>query len=70
MAVVFQGAMNALNPVHTIGDQLLEPIQLHETDTSHEDAEGAPRSCWMRSASRRIAPPTTPTSCRAACASA
>ncbi|MER5600918.1 oligopeptide/dipeptide ABC transporter ATP-binding protein [Streptomyces sp. NPDC002265] len=28
-SVVFQGAMTALNPVHTIGDQLVEPILLH-----------------------------------------
>ncbi|WP_377273546.1 ABC transporter ATP-binding protein [Peterkaempfera sp. SMS 1(5)a] len=29
-SVVFQGAMSALNPVRTIGDQLTEPILLHE----------------------------------------
>ena len=29
-SVVFQGAMSALNPVRTIGDQLMEPILLHE----------------------------------------
>ncbi len=29
-SVVFQGAMSALNPVQTIGDQLREPILLHE----------------------------------------
>jgi peptide/nickel transport system ATP-binding protein len=28
-SVVFQGAMNALNPVQTIGDQICEPIVLH-----------------------------------------
>ncbi|RZS43689.1 peptide/nickel transport system ATP-binding protein [Herbihabitans rhizosphaerae] len=28
-SVVFQGAMNALNPVHRIGDQIAEPIRLH-----------------------------------------
>ena len=38
VAVVFQGAMNALNPVHTIGHQIREPIKLHEPDTSAEDA--------------------------------
>ena len=38
IAVVFQGAMNALNPVHTIGNQIREPIKLHEPDTSQEDA--------------------------------
>ena len=29
-SVVFQGAMSALNPVKTIGDQIVEPIHLHE----------------------------------------
>src|SRR5882757_7266716 len=29
-SVVFQGAMSALNPVQTIGDQIREPILLHE----------------------------------------
>jgi peptide/nickel transport system ATP-binding protein len=34
VSVVFQGAMNALNPVQRIGDQILEPIHLHEKRTS------------------------------------
>jgi len=29
-SVVFQGAMSALNPVQTVGDQICEPIMLHE----------------------------------------
>jgi peptide/nickel transport system ATP-binding protein len=29
-SVVFQGAMSALNPVRTVGDQIVEPILLHE----------------------------------------
>jgi peptide/nickel transport system ATP-binding protein len=29
-SMVFQGAMSALNPVQTIGDQIVEPILLHE----------------------------------------
>jgi peptide/nickel transport system ATP-binding protein len=29
-SVVFQGAMSALNPVKTLGDQIVEPIVLHE----------------------------------------
>jgi peptide/nickel transport system ATP-binding protein len=29
-SVVFQGAMSALNPVRTIGHQIIEPIMLHE----------------------------------------
>jgi peptide/nickel transport system ATP-binding protein len=35
IAMVFQGAMNAFNPVRTIGDQIVEPMELHEI------AEGA-----------------------------
>jgi peptide/nickel transport system ATP-binding protein len=30
IAVVFQGALNALNPVQRVGDQIAEPIMLHE----------------------------------------
>jgi peptide/nickel transport system ATP-binding protein len=30
VAMVFQGAMNAFNPVKTIGDQIVEPMVLHE----------------------------------------
>jgi peptide/nickel transport system ATP-binding protein len=29
VAMVFQGAMNAFNPVRRIGDQLIEPMELH-----------------------------------------
>jgi oligopeptide/dipeptide ABC transporter ATP-binding protein len=35
IAMVFQGAMNALNPVKTVGSQIVEPMVLHEV------AEGA-----------------------------
>ena len=35
-SVVFQGAMSALNPVQTIGDQIREPILLHERVTRRE----------------------------------
>lgn len=37
LAVVFQGAMNALNPVRRIGDQIAECITLHD-QTSHKVA--------------------------------
>ena len=30
MSMVFQGAMNALNPVRTVGDQVAEAIRVHE----------------------------------------
>jgi peptide/nickel transport system ATP-binding protein len=38
VAFVFQGAMNALNPVQTVGSQVLEPIRLHEPDTPESAA--------------------------------
>ncbi len=38
VSVIFQGAMNALNPVQTIGAQILEPIRYHEPQTSTVDA--------------------------------
>ena len=31
IAMVFQGAMNAFNPVRTIGEQIVEPMELHGT---------------------------------------
>ena len=39
VSMVFQGAMNALNTVETIGAQILEPIRLHEPDTPVADAK-------------------------------
>jgi len=30
LAIVFQGAMNALNPVRTVGSQIVEAIELHD----------------------------------------
>jgi peptide/nickel transport system ATP-binding protein len=38
VAVVFQGAMNALNPVQSIGRQIAEPILLHEKGVSRDEA--------------------------------
>jgi peptide/nickel transport system ATP-binding protein len=37
ISMVFQGAMNALNPVLRVGDQIVEAIMLHE-DTTGEEA--------------------------------
>ena len=38
ISLVFQGAMNALNPVHRIGDQIIEAIQLHEPEVEKDEA--------------------------------
>jgi peptide/nickel transport system ATP-binding protein len=43
ISLVFQGAMNALNPVYKVADQIVEAIQLHEPNVeareAHERAE-------------------------------
>ncbi len=36
LSIVFQGAMNALNPVYTIGDQIAEAIQRNHPDLSEQ----------------------------------
>lgn len=38
ISMIFQGAMNAFNPVFRIGDQIIAAIQLHE-EIEHEDAK-------------------------------
>src|SRR6266581_963389 len=38
ISLVFQGAMNALNPFFKVGDQIVEAIRLHEPDVSKGDA--------------------------------
>jgi peptide/nickel transport system ATP-binding protein len=38
ISIVFQGAMNALNPVYNVGDQIVEAITLHERNVDKGDA--------------------------------
>ncbi len=38
VSIVFQGAMNAMNPVYKVGDQIIEAIKLHEPDVTKADA--------------------------------
>ncbi|HIP56468.1 MAG TPA: ABC transporter ATP-binding protein, partial [Ignisphaera aggregans] len=38
ISMIFQGAMNALNPVKTVGDQIAEAIMTHEKDVTKEEA--------------------------------
>ena len=38
LSLVFQGAMNALNPVRTVGDQIVEAIRLHDAMASPAQA--------------------------------
>lgn len=39
ISVVFQGALNSLNPVQKIIDQIIEPIMIHEPDISEKTAQ-------------------------------
>jgi peptide/nickel transport system ATP-binding protein len=43
LSVIFQGAMNALNPVKKIGDQITEGILIHEDISRNEAVERAKR---------------------------
>ncbi len=38
ISLVFQGAMNAMNPVYRVGDQIVEAIKLHESHVSDKEA--------------------------------
>jgi len=39
ISLVFQGAMNAMNPVVRVKDQIIEAIRLHEHEVSEKEAE-------------------------------
>lgn len=39
ISMVFQGAMNALNPVYTVGNQIVEAIRFHERGVSKDEAK-------------------------------
>ncbi|MFZ0627164.1 MAG: ABC transporter ATP-binding protein [Acidimicrobiia bacterium] len=37
-AIIFQGALHALNPVQTVGDQIAEPMLIHRTAAGRDEA--------------------------------
>ena len=39
ISIVFQGAMNAMNPVYRVGDQIAEAIKLHENGVTDSDVK-------------------------------
>jgi peptide/nickel transport system ATP-binding protein len=41
ISMVFQGAMNALNPVYRVGDQIVEALQTHYPDKSRAESREA-----------------------------
>jgi peptide/nickel transport system ATP-binding protein len=43
ISMIFQGAMNALNPVYTVGDQIVEAIMHHDDTTTAEAWKTAER---------------------------
>ena len=53
ISIVFQGAMNALNPVRRVGDQIAEPIEVRLGQPRDVRRASAPPSCWTSWASRR-----------------
>ena len=43
--MIFQDPMTSLNPVHTIGRQLVEAVQLHQDVTKQQARARARSSC-------------------------
>jgi len=39
VSMVFQGAMNALNPLYKVGDQIVEAIRFHEPEITRKEAK-------------------------------
>ena len=71
VAMIFQDPLSALNPVHRIGDQIVEMIRRASEDVDEGRPRARPSSCSTSSASRSptSGPGSTRTSSRAACAS-
>lgn len=46
ISIVFQGAMNALNPVYKIGDQIMEAILTHEGETDKKKLRRESANFW------------------------
>ena len=69
ISIVFQGAMNALNPVRRVGDQIAEPIEVRLGEPREARPEAGRRAARARRDPAQARPAPTRTSCRAGCAS-
>jgi peptide/nickel transport system ATP-binding protein len=47
-AIVFQGALHALNPVQTVGEQVREPMLVHKTASSNSEAVARSKDLFSR----------------------
>src|SRR5712692_7088148 len=71
VALIFQEPMTSFSPVHTIGNQIVETIRLHQNVGKPEARERAVdmlRQVGVSSPEQRVT--SMPSSCRAVCASA
>jgi peptide/nickel transport system ATP-binding protein len=46
ISLIFQGAMNAMNPVYSVGEQIVEAIRLHERGVSKKKAQETVRKLF------------------------
>ena len=68
IAMIMQDPMTSLNPLKTIGDQIMEAVELHQ---GLKGAAARESTCGMSaSPTRKCASSSIPTSSRAVCASA
>ena len=72
IGMIFQDPLTSLNPLYTVGDQLVETIQTHLPMSRAARRARARSTCWPRSAfpAAERASTTIRTSSPAACASA
>ena len=71
IALIFQEPMTSFSPVHTIGDQIVEAIRLHQTLSKKAAYERAIELLQHGGSAARLkdASMNTPTSSAAACGS-